>query len=498
MKFNKYLSLFILAVLPVCTLFSQGTIPGGSNVSKTLHNPMQKNLNVDDFDIINSNSGGDIEFIAGDGVTNGNFLITDSTDLGDKISFIHASGVWVMSIGGLAGDRVFAINTNSDASGSAINLQLGVGGQVTLGSTGSVFFFSPVGTFVGNIDLGQNSTNTWRNINMSGKIREVSAGAIEIEDASGSAVYRRKLAFDNMTSSAAIGIYNPLQADYGEQVTFTSNLTTGIEVELNATTNFPILTELHYIIDKILFPNGLPLTAEGGVTFNYLKGNSSIIGSEYKLKKTALDAWDISIIDAREDQMSVTNKPLEFRFAAVSGITQANPGVVTVPSGHGFVVGGTVGFEDIVGMTELNGTDEVLTAVAATTITITSDTTAFTAYTSGGVVFHRNKRLDLASGTHRYMDDIDVTVHELNGTITTQTTYSAGDRDEADAAGSETTFISAQLGSNLSAQYNRDRNSSVALPGVTSISFQIDDPGVFNTATLMTLRAKFKGDQPED
>lgn len=260
-----------------------------------VHNPMIEVLDVNDFDIINSNSAGDIEFIAGDGITNGDFVIIDSTDLPDKLSFDHTGGVWnISSSGSSGGDANIAINTNLDSGG--IRLQLGAGGSLFLGKVSTSFFLRPEGGFSSNFDIGFTSFPI-RDIHMTGLIKEPFAGSTEIQDTSGLAVYRRILAFDNRTAAAPTGIYNPIKGDYGEQVTFNSTNTTGIEIELNATTDFPTLTELHYIIDKTTFPNGMPLTAEGGVTFRYLRGNASILGSEYELKKTATDTWDVWIID---------------------------------------------------------------------------------------------------------------------------------------------------------------------------------------------------------
>ena len=76
----------------------------------------------------------------------------------------------------------------------------------------------------------------------------------------------------------------------------------------------------------------------------------------------------------------------------VSGATQANPVVVTVTN-HTYVVGDTVTFADVGGMTELNGNTYIISAVVAlTTITLQDesgtalDGSAYTAYTSGGTV----------------------------------------------------------------------------------------------------------------
>lgn len=73
-------------------------------------------------------------------------------------------------------------------------------------------------------------------------------------------------------------------------------------------------------------------------------------------------------------------------YKTITGITQANPGVVTAAA-HGFSNGDKVIFFDIGGMVELNG--NVYTVANATTNTFeisSTDTTSFTAFTSGGQV----------------------------------------------------------------------------------------------------------------
>jgi hypothetical protein len=67
----------------------------------------------------------------------------------------------------------------------------------------------------------------------------------------------------------------------------------------------------------------------------------------------------------------------------ITGITQANPGVVTATA-HGYANGDTVYITDVVGMTEVNGFSFVIANVTANTFEII-DTTSYTTYTSGGV-----------------------------------------------------------------------------------------------------------------
>lgn len=70
---------------------------------------------------------------------------------------------------------------------------------------------------------------------------------------------------------------------------------------------------------------------------------------------------------------------------AVTDISQATSAVVTVGS-HTFVTGESVHFTGVVGMTEINGLRGTITATGATDITVAINSTAFTAYSSGGTV----------------------------------------------------------------------------------------------------------------
>lgn len=69
----------------------------------------------------------------------------------------------------------------------------------------------------------------------------------------------------------------------------------------------------------------------------------------------------------------------------ITGITQANPGVVT-SNAHGYENGAEVYLSGIVGMTELNGVTAIVAGVAANTFQLSGiNTTAYGAYVSGGI-----------------------------------------------------------------------------------------------------------------
>jgi len=71
----------------------------------------------------------------------------------------------------------------------------------------------------------------------------------------------------------------------------------------------------------------------------------------------------------------------------VTAATEANPGVITTLSPHGFTTGDEVGFLSIGGMTELNGNGYTITVLTTTTFSIGVDSSGFTTFTNGGKVY---------------------------------------------------------------------------------------------------------------
>lgn len=71
---------------------------------------------------------------------------------------------------------------------------------------------------------------------------------------------------------------------------------------------------------------------------------------------------------------------------SITNITQAAQAVVTVGSGHGFVVGDSVVLSGALGMVEINGLRASVLATGGTTITVGINSSGFTAYGSAGQV----------------------------------------------------------------------------------------------------------------
>ncbi len=91
----------------------------------------------------------------------------------------------------------------------------------------------------------------------------------------------------------------------------------------------------------------------------------------------------------------------------ISNITQANPGVVSVGSTAGITNGDTIEIRSVTGMTEVNGNQYTVANVAAGSFELSGvDTTGFTAYAGGGVVYlvPGNRVM----GLERYIDSSNV------------------------------------------------------------------------------------------
>jgi hypothetical protein len=68
----------------------------------------------------------------------------------------------------------------------------------------------------------------------------------------------------------------------------------------------------------------------------------------------------------------------------ITAVTQSTTPVVT-SAAHGYIVGDTVKITGVVGMTELNSNEYIISAVTTNTFTLyDTDTTAYTTYVSGG------------------------------------------------------------------------------------------------------------------
>lgn len=111
------------------------------------------------------------------------------------------------------------------------------------------------------------------------------------------------------------------------------------------------------------------------------------LGEDVPLNREGVFPWTSGAAIAKGDRLvpDANGKavPIKETETAITGISQANPGVVTA-AGHGLHTGEQVFIHSVSGMVEVNGKRFTVTVVDANSFSIGVDTTGFTAYTAGG------------------------------------------------------------------------------------------------------------------
>lgn len=105
----------------------------------------------------------------------------------------------------------------------------------------------------------------------------------------------------------------------------------------------------------------------------------------------ALRTFDIKYTD--DDILAIADATnARILSVSISAISQANPGLATASTPHGFLVNDVIALTSIGGMTQINNTLILVSAVSSTQFQLAVvgsgaalDTSGFGAYTSGGV-----------------------------------------------------------------------------------------------------------------
>lgn len=123
----------------------------------------------------------------------------------------------------------------------------------------------------------------------------------------------------------------------------------------------PVDTDIHVYADD-------PELQGGAVTYEFTTDFQDLAGSKDRYRVGAIKT------------------PVSSISAAISAITNANPGVVTTGVPHLLSTADVVDFSGIGGTTALNTGTYTITVLSPTTFSIGVDTTAMGVYTSGGTV----------------------------------------------------------------------------------------------------------------
>jgi len=136
--------------------------------------------------------------------------------------------------------------------------------------------------------------------------------------------------------------------------------------------------------------------AEGEITVNTTNKSAHVhdglTSGGHELARSDLNNVTDATFAAKASSAGVGSGGGGSSTASISNITQANPGVVTTTTSHGFSDGDQVTFTDIVGMTELNGNAYFCDVLSGTTfaiyanetLTTTLNTISYSVYSSSG------------------------------------------------------------------------------------------------------------------
>ena len=140
-----------------------------------------------------------------------------------------------------------------------------------------------------------------------------------------------------------------------------------------------------------------------------LAGTAGAAGYPYRTIKKPQTGTTLVAIGAtaiRSSDWSVSTTTGQVTFAAdqtftITGITKASQAVITV-TGHTLVTGQSVQISGVAGMTQMNGQRALITATAANQITVAINSTAYSTYTSGGVVHTRPQTGEAVTAGFRF------------------------------------------------------------------------------------------------
>jgi len=129
----------------------------------------------------------------------------------------------------------------------------------------------------------------------------------------------------------------------------------------------------------------IPATSSGSPTVfvaNITNGNNAVLSSRIYLWNPSTSAGEVTV---RVFTLPVADGTVQ--QLVISSITQANPAVVTTSSDHGLVTGDQIQITGVVGMTEVNDREFLITVVDADEFSLNGeDSTGHTAYLFGGAV----------------------------------------------------------------------------------------------------------------
>lgn len=119
-----------------------------------------------------------------------------------------------------------------------------------------------------------------------------------------------------------------------------------------------------------------------------------LVKTDFYLDKTTNGQISVNLYINEDSSTPINvddNAPISTVSAPISGITAANPCIVTLANPINIAVNDVVFITDVGGMTQINGFSAIVTAISGSNITLGLDSSTFSAYMSGGFLWNISK-----------------------------------------------------------------------------------------------------------
>jgi hypothetical protein len=179
---------------------------------------------------------------------------------------------------------------------------------------------------------------------------------------------------------------------------------------LESTNNLPTNTTYWFLISSPAYEIPSPYLSADLFDIHHVQSSDvlTLVHPNYaprELRRLGATQWTlvpISFVPSVTTPSGVTVTASRGEAFNITAITLANPGVLTLSSAHQFVIGDSVYVSGVLGMTQLTDGFYVVNSIPASAISLKNyttgipvDTTAYTAYTTGGTVEYGTKIFDI-------------------------------------------------------------------------------------------------------
>lgn len=305
-------------------------------------------------------------------------------------------------------NRLDAFNISNDSFATLINAYTYRGS--VLKKSGTTLICRPYREFQSNawVTLDASGNGTFNAITVAGgsQLSSIQIGSINLSDGTNS--YTDPTPADGTITKGTVNYATGDITITGGAANKPVTGTVGIFYGLPVMGIFPFTQQVGFGSSSVV-----QFVLDQSYAYNYISGsnygtapfNSFFYGSNNVCQWHG-ENWNLFTSEDFANACWITNGVAGMQFKAISSITKGATTTVGITN-HGLVVNDYIWFNEVVGMTQINGlTGQVLSVTNANSVVVNIDSSSFTAYTSGGIVQYLTSSAAFpeADGIRYYID----------------------------------------------------------------------------------------------